>query len=106
MVQAGRGKADELEQAWRLYRDKGVVFIGVDWVDTESAALDYIKRFNITYPNGPDTGTRISQAYRIQGVPETFFINRKGEIVDLKIAPLTWDELTAKLDKLVAEPGG
>lgn len=99
-------EADELEQAWRLYRDKGVVFLGVDWVDTESAALDYIKRFNITYPNGPDTGTRISQAYRIQGVPETFFVNRKGEIVDLKIAPLTWDELTAKLDQLVAEPGG
>lgn len=99
-------EADELERAWRMYRDKGVVFIGVDWVDTEAAALDYIKRFNITYPNGPDTGTRISQAYRIQGVPETFFINRKGEIVDLKIAPLTWDELTAKLDKLVAEPGG
>jgi cytochrome c biogenesis protein CcmG/thiol:disulfide interchange protein DsbE len=98
-------EADELEQAWRVYRDKGVVFIGVDYVDTESAALDYIKRFNITYPNGPDTGTRISQAYRIQGVPETFFINRKGEIVHLKIAPLTWDELTARLDAMLAEPG-
>lgn len=99
-------EAAELERAWRTYRDRGVVLLGVDYVDTESAALDYLKRFDVTYPNGPDEGTRISQAYRIQGVPETFFINRNGEIVNLKIGPLTWDELATQLDKLVAGAGG
>ncbi len=28
-------EADLLEATWRAYRDKGVVFIGVDWVDVE-----------------------------------------------------------------------
>lgn len=98
-------EAAELERAWRTYRDRGVVLLGVDYVDTESAAREYLKRFDVTYPNGPDEGTLISQTYRIQGVPETFFINRNGEIVNLKIGPLKWDELATQLDKLVAESG-
>ena len=36
------------------------------------------QKFNITYPNGPDLGTRISQAFRMQGVPETYIIDQDG----------------------------
>src|SRR5512136_1630704 len=32
-----------LEKVWQQYRDKGVVFLGVDYVDTEPAALEYLK---------------------------------------------------------------
>jgi len=99
-------EAPDLERAWRTYRDRGVVFLGIDYVDTDSAAQAYLKRFDVTYPNGPDTQMRISAAYRTRGVPETFFIDREGRIVDVKFAPLTWDELTAKLDKLLAGSGG
>src|SRR5512136_2059068 len=60
-----REEAAYLEQTWRKYKDKGVVFIGVDWVDTQKEALAYINEFDITYLNGPDLGTRIAQAYRI-----------------------------------------
>lgn len=62
-----RAEAAYLEQTWRKYKNKGVVFIGVDYVDTEPNALAYIKEFDITYLNGPDLGTRISQAYAIKG---------------------------------------
>src|SRR3990172_692591 len=64
-----REEAAYLEETWRKYEGKGVVFIGVDWVDTEKEALAYIDEFDITYLNGPDIGTRAAQAYNIQGVP-------------------------------------
>ncbi|MEA1979058.1 MAG: TlpA disulfide reductase family protein, partial [Chloroflexota bacterium] len=57
-------EAVELEQAYQLYKDQGVVFLGVDYVDTETEARGYLAKFGITYPNGPDLGTRISQAFR------------------------------------------
>ncbi len=38
----------------------------------------YLEKFNITYPNGPDLGTRISQAFRMTGVPETYIIDQEG----------------------------
>ena len=80
-------EAAELEQAYRKYKDQGVVFLGVDYVDTEREALDYLSKFNITYPNGPDLETRISQAFRIRGVPETYIVGKDGVLVDVRIGP-------------------
>jgi len=98
-----REEAAYLEATWRDYQDRGVVFIGVDYVDTEAEALAYLEEFEITYFNGPDLGTRISQAYRIQGVPETFFIDRNGLLRGVKIGPLFPPELEDRIEALLAE---
>ena len=98
-----REEAAYLERSWRAYRGEGVVFIGVDYADTDREALAYIDEFDITYPNGPDIGTRISQAYRIQGVPETFFVAKDGSLRGVKIGPLASPELEEKLDALLGE---
>jgi len=72
-------EAETLEAAWRYYQPRGdVLFLGADYVDTEPEARGYLQKFNITYPNGPDLGTRISQAFRMQGVPETYIIDQEG----------------------------
>ncbi|MDM8519705.1 TlpA disulfide reductase family protein [Anaerolineales bacterium HSG6] len=96
-------EADLLEQIWRDYKDKGVIFIGVDHLDTEKPALEYIERYNITYPNGPDLGDKISQEYAITGVPETFFIDKEGNIAHVQIGPIKHHSLITLLDKLVAQ---
>ena len=80
-------EAAELEQAYQGYRDRGVVFLGVNYVDTEPEALAYLDRFGITYANGPDLGTEISQAFRMRGVPETYIVDRQGILVSRKIGP-------------------
>lgn len=98
-----REEAAYLEQTWRKYKDKGVMFVGVDWVDTPANALAYIKEFDITYPNGPDVGTTIAQAYRIQGVPETFYVDKRGNLRSVHIGPLKSPELDQKIDELLAE---
>ncbi len=80
-------EAAELEQAWREFREQGVVFLGVNYVDTEPEARAYLERFGITYPNGPDLGTRISQSFRMRGVPETYVIDPQGVVVSVMIGP-------------------
>ena len=98
-----REEAAYLEATWRKYKDQGVVFLGVDYVDMDVEALAYISEFDITYPNGPDIGTRISQAYRIQGVPETFFVGKDGTLRGVKIGPLYPPELEDRISELLAE---
>lgn len=96
-------EAAELEQAWQKYQPRDdVVFLGIAWTDTESASLDYINRFDITYPNGPDLGTRISQAYRTTGVPETYIIDRDGILQYKKFAPFeSVEEIYSAIDPLL-----
>ena len=98
-----REEAAYLEQTWRKYKDQGVIFIGVDWVDTEKEALAYMDEFDLTYFNGPDIGTRIAQAYNIQGVPETFYVAKNGELRGVHIGPLKSPALDDKIDELLAE---
>jgi cytochrome c biogenesis protein CcmG/thiol:disulfide interchange protein DsbE len=76
-----RIEAQLLERTWRAYKDRAVVFIGVDIQDKEEDALNYIREFDITYPNAPDPTGEVSIDYGVSGLPVTFFISRKGEIV-------------------------
>jgi cytochrome c biogenesis protein CcmG/thiol:disulfide interchange protein DsbE len=97
-------EAAELQQAYELYQDEGVVFLGVDYVDTETEAKAYLERFSITYPNGPDLGTRISQAFRIRGVPETYIIAPNGELAAFKIGPYqSLDEIIQQIESVRAQ---
>jgi cytochrome c biogenesis protein CcmG/thiol:disulfide interchange protein DsbE len=97
-------EAAELEEAWRTYEPDGeVAFIGIAWTDTESASLEYLEKFDITYPNGPDLGTRISQRFRTTGVPETYIVDQNGLLVYKKFAPFTSVmEIYAAIDPLLS----
>jgi len=81
-----------------------VVFLGVNYVDTEPEARAYLGRFGITYPNGPDLGTRISQAFRIRGVPETYILGEDGRLAHVKIGPYTsLDEIVRAIESVQAQ---
>jgi len=99
-------EAAELEEAWRFYEESDqVVFLGIAWTDTPDNSIIYLKRFNITYPNGPDLGSRISAIFnRNLGVPETYFIDRNGIMRSIKIGPFTSvSEIKASIEPLLAD---
>lgn len=99
-------EAAELQQAWEYYQPSGeVVFLGVDYVDTETDARIYLKKFKVTYPNGPDLGTRLSQRFRIKGVPETYILDRNGVVQYVKVGPFqSVEEIRSVIDQILARP--
>jgi cytochrome c biogenesis protein CcmG/thiol:disulfide interchange protein DsbE len=97
-------EAADLETAWQYYKPGGdVVFLGLAWTDTPTESAKYLAKFNISYPNGPDLGTRISQAFnRNMGVPETYIIDQNGILHYIKIGPfMSLQEITAAIDPLL-----
>jgi cytochrome c biogenesis protein CcmG, thiol:disulfide interchange protein DsbE len=96
-------EAADLQATYEKYKDKDVVFLGVDWTDIEGDALNYLKRFGITYANGPDLQTRIGPRYHITGVPETYVIDRDGNVQFTKISPTTVAELSGVIDRLLPQ---
>lgn len=96
-------EAADLQEAWLEYEPTGeVVFLGIDYVDTESSARLYLKKFDVTYANGPDLATRISQYFRIAGVPETYFVDKEGVLRFVQIGPFSnIDQIRAQIDPLL-----
>lgn len=101
-----KDEAVDLELAWQDYKDRGVRFVGVDYLDQEPLNLQWLEQYGITYPNGPDIQGRIYSAYGVAGLPETFVIDQQGNVAKVFVGPTTRAALSAEIDKLLAQPEG
>ena len=77
---------------------------GVDVQDKEEAAREFLAKFNHSFPNAPDPKGRVSVDYGVYGVPETFFIDRKGRVRFKVVGGLTDETARHHLDALLKEP--
>jgi cytochrome c biogenesis protein CcmG/thiol:disulfide interchange protein DsbE len=97
-----RREAPALQEIWKRYRDRGVVFVGVAYQDAEGASEAFIREFGITHANGMDDMGRISGAYGVEAVPETFVIDRDGQVVWVRVGELTGSDLVWQLERIVS----
>jgi cytochrome c biogenesis protein CcmG/thiol:disulfide interchange protein DsbE len=88
-----------LEEVWQTVKGDGdIVFLGVNYVDTEKDSMEFLAKYGITFPNGPDLGSRISRIFMVDAVPETYIIGRDGRLVAIQIGPFaSTDEILAAL---------
>lgn len=83
------------------YREKGVIFVGVNVKDPDYVAREFIDRYGVSYPNGLDVGDKIWDAYRATGFPETFIIDRDGQIQRHFAGPPSEATLRAEIDRVL-----
>lgn len=84
-----RDEAPLLQSAWERHRSRGVVVIGVDTRDFVSDAREFVAKYRLTYPNVYDGPGKLTEAYGLTGFPETFFLDREGNIVEHVPGPLS-----------------
>jgi len=96
-----RLEAPLLENTWQRTQSQGIVFLGIDYADTQSDGLNFLHQYGITYPNVTDTNGKVAINYGLTGVPETYFIDRRGIIVQKVIGELTEQTLQDNLNILL-----
>ena len=75
-------EAAALNRAKFRYQKDDIVFIGVNIWDDEENALNFMRSYPSDYTNGFDPSNEIHVNFGIQGVPETFFIDKTGKITN------------------------
>jgi cytochrome c biogenesis protein CcmG/thiol:disulfide interchange protein DsbE len=98
-------EAPVLERGWRAWRDRGVIVVGVDIQDTPEAAQRFLRQFDFTFPNVRDLTGKVSIDYGVYGVPETFFIDRRGRIRVKHVGSVTDAVFRSAVESLLADPG-
>jgi cytochrome c biogenesis protein CcmG, thiol:disulfide interchange protein DsbE len=76
---------------------QGVVFLGLDFQDTQGDGLHFLQQYGITYQNVLDATGSVAINYGVTGTPETFFINRRGIIVAHVVGELTAQSIQSNL---------
>jgi len=84
--------------AWDRYRERGVVFVGVNFEDAEESALAYAAEMGGDWPVVADPGSRTAIAYGVFGIPETFVIASDGTVVAKTIGAVTYDWLEEQIE--------
>lgn len=87
------------------YAPRGVRFFGVLYKDEPGNARRWIAEMGgQTYPTLLDPRARTAIDFGLYGVPETYFIDRRGVIAAKHIGAVTEETLTARLDSLLVSP--
>lgn len=96
-----REEIPDLQKSYDENKDKGLVILGVNIKENESKVLKFAKDYKMTYPILLDIDGTISDAYRVFGIPMSFFIDRNGLIKDSFIGMLTKEDLSKKLTMIL-----
>jgi cytochrome c biogenesis protein CcmG/thiol:disulfide interchange protein DsbE len=87
----------ELVSAAREFGD--VQFFGIVYEDEEARAASFLEQRGSSYPSLLDLDGRTAIAFGVFGVPETFFIDSGGRLVDKVAGPLDRQTIAALVAK-------
>ncbi len=92
-----------LQEGWKRWQGKDVVFVGVDVKDFRGDARGFLARYGVTYPNVYDGKGSTVGRYGVTGFPETYFVDAAGN-VRYRIAGPVEDaaELDAGIERALA----
>jgi peroxiredoxin len=80
-----------LQALYEKFKHKGLVVLGVS-VDRAGMEkiIDYVKHHKLSFPNLHDSALAVGKNYRVNGVPMTYIINIKGNIVGVAVGTRPW----------------
>jgi cytochrome c biogenesis protein CcmG/thiol:disulfide interchange protein DsbE len=90
-----------LMKAAEDYTRRGVAFYGVLYSDEPDNAARFLDREGHAFPVLYDPAQRVAIDYGVTGVPETFVIDRSGNIVHKFSGPLSYGALAQVLEPLL-----
>ncbi|HUY59200.1 MAG TPA: TlpA disulfide reductase family protein [Solirubrobacteraceae bacterium] len=93
-----------LKHAQQVLRQHGGEVIGLTYQDSSPDAQSYMQRYGLHYPVLLDPGDSFVAPYGVNGVPETFIIDRNGHVVAADTEQMDSSWLDHALSKALGTP--
>jgi thiol-disulfide isomerase/thioredoxin len=85
-----RTESPVLERFYSAHHGRGFTILGIDSNDLTDDAINFVKRYDITYPQIRDGGGDYAKdELGTTGVPESFLVSPNGRLVLHSLGPVT-----------------
>jgi cytochrome c biogenesis protein CcmG/thiol:disulfide interchange protein DsbE len=74
-------EAPVLERAQKTLATRGGTVLGVTYKDDASSSADFVRKHHVTYPSLRDDQLKLAPRYGTNKLPETFVLDRTGNVV-------------------------
>jgi peroxiredoxin len=88
-----RSEMPTLQKMYTKYRNQGFEVVGINIAETDVAAEQFIRQYELTFPIWMDRDRGVVRLYRIGPIPSSIFIDSQGKITYIKDGPLSVGEL-------------
>jgi len=93
-----------IEKTHRMMSRRGGTVLGIDVKENSGAALDAVEDFGLTFPNLRDRDGSYVREWGQTGYPESYVIDRDGNVAAVRRMPVTQEWLDETLPPLLGEP--
>ncbi len=98
-----QAEAPILAKEQPILAQHNATLVGVTYEDLSTASQQFASRYHLSFPVLRDVTGNFVRSFGTDAVPETFVINRKGQIQALQRFPVTTQWLNETLPRILAE---
>jgi cytochrome c biogenesis protein CcmG, thiol:disulfide interchange protein DsbE len=84
-----RAEARLLQSEWERLGRRGVLFLGLNVLDSPAAARRFRADYDVSYPSIEEQRADTARSLGASGVPETFFISKQGKVAGHVVGAVT-----------------
>ncbi len=99
-----RAEMPALQNVYETYQDQGLEILAINAThqDDQGEAVKFAEELGLTFPILLDLSAEVSQLYRLQSLPTTYFVDNQGKIHEVVVGgPMSEALLRSRVEKLL-----
>jgi peroxiredoxin len=80
-----------MEKLHQKFKDKDFAMVTINLQESASQVKAFFKAYKLTYTTLLDSTGDVGIRFRINAIPTTFLLDKKGQIIAKAVGPREWD---------------
>jgi len=100
-----RAEMPSMESLYQRFKGRDFAMLAVAEDTDDGPVREFVRELGLTFPILLDTANRLPGRYGVTGYPETFIIDRSGQVIKHVVGPAAWNspEMIAYFEGLLGK---
>lgn len=91
-----RAEMPAMEKLYREFKDKGLIILALNYREGPEQIKPFVDELQLTFPILLDRDGKVSDRYKVFGLPTSHLLGRRGEVLGTAVGPRDWASEEAK----------